>query len=246
MRSRFTLKTAPSVVLAALLLSVPATLLAQEGRGVFVTPIPGAPFTATVMVERSVNQMNGPPMRFSGSREIARDGQGRIYNEVRPLAPASVAAVSPVTLIHIYDPQSRMSAFLYPQQKIYQATIVNRPPRTDTVEDFASPAAQNAPQSEFTRQEDLGYRSVAGMQAHGVRVIQTLPAAESGTGAEVVVTDEYWYSEELRINLRTTHEDPRVGSVTMTIGQIRRAEPPASLFVVPADYKMAGIVARAK
>jgi hypothetical protein len=40
-------------------------------------------------------------------------------------------------------------------------------------------------------------------------VTQTLTSAESGTGQEVTVTNEYWYSEALRLNLATKHNDPR-------------------------------------
>jgi hypothetical protein len=78
------------------------------------------------------------------------------------------------------------------------------------------------------------------LQVHGVRVTQTLTAAESGTGREVTVTNEYWYSEALRLNLATKHNDPRSGSVTTTVTQIDRGEPSAALFGVPSDYTMAG------
>ena len=74
-----------------------------------------------------------------------------------------------------------------------------------------------------------------------MRITQTLPAAESGTGREVTVTNEYWYSEALRLNLATKHNDPRSGIVTMTVTNIDRGEPSPALFGVPADYTMAGL-----
>jgi hypothetical protein len=40
---------------------------------------------------------------------------------------------------------------------------------------------------------------------------QTLAATVSGTGQEV--TDEYSYSEALRLNLKTKHNDPRSGTM---------------------------------
>lgn len=195
-----------------------------------------------VRVERTEIQPNGNALQLWSERKIARDNEGRIYNEFRPFVPTTTKTVPGATVIHLYDQQNRMTEYLYPEQKTYRMMILNRLPATDTPDDFASPTAAAAPASEFTRQEDLGYRTIAGLQVHGVRVTQTLTAAESGTGREVTVTNEYWYSEALRLNLATKHNDPRSGSVTMTVTQIDRGEPSAALFGVPADYTMAGLV----
>lgn len=214
---------------------------AQAGGSIFVTPIPNAPFSGMVRVERTVIQPDGSTLQMWSERKIARDNAGRIHNENRPFVATTVKTVPGATVIHLYDPQNRMTEYLYPKQKTYEAMILRRPPATDTPDDFASPTAAAAPSSEFTHQEDLGYRTIAGLQVHGVRKTQTMSAAESGTGAEVTVTNEYWYSEALRLNLETRHNDPRSGSVTMTVTQIDRHEPSAALFGVPADYSMAGL-----
>jgi hypothetical protein len=227
-------------VLAIVAAGAPA-VRAQAGGGIFVTPIPNAPFSGTVRVERTDIQPNGNTLPLWSEREIARDNEGRIYNEYRPFVPPTTKTVPDAIVIHLYDPRNRMTEYLYPKQKMYRMMILNRPPATDTPDDFASPTAAAAPQSEFTRQEDLGYRTIVGLQVHGVRMTQTLTAAESGTGQKVTVTNEYWYSEALRLNLATTHNDPRSGSVTMTVTQIDRGEPSAALFGVPAGYAMAGM-----
>jgi hypothetical protein len=239
MRSRLIVGMVSAVV-AMVAAGAPA-VHAQAGGGIFVTPIPNAPFSGTVRVERTIIQPNGTSQQLWSIREIARDHEGRIYNELRPLVAAAVTEVPPAMVVHLYDPQNRMTEYLYPAQKSYRMTILSRPPATDTAEDFASPAASAAPPSEFTRKEDLGYKTIAGLQAHGVRVTQTLTAAESGTGQEVTVTNEYWYSDALRLNLTTTHNDPRTGITTMTVTQIDRSDPNPALFQVPADYTMAGL-----
>ena len=225
-----------AVMTLMVVLAAPAAE-AQASGGIFVAPIPGAQFSGIVRVERTDAQPNGVTLQFWSERQIARDKAGRIYNEYRSFVPAAANRVSPVTVVHLYDPRSRMSEYLYPQRKTYKMTILNRPPVTDTLDDFASSAAAFAQPSEFTRQEDLGNRMIVGFQAHGVRVTQTLPALQSGTGQEVVVTDEYWYSEALRLNLMTKHDDSRTGSVTTTVVQIDRAEPNPALFGVPAGYQ---------
>jgi hypothetical protein len=241
MRSRLMVNICRGV-LAIVAFCAPA-VRAQDDGSIFVTPIPNAPFSGTVRVERTDIQPNGNPVQLWSERKIARDNEGRIYNEFRPFVPTTTKTVPDAIVIHLYDPRNRMTEYLYPEQKTYRMMILNRPPPTDTPGNFASPTAAAAPPSEFTRQEDLGYRTIAGLQVHGVRVTQTLTAAESGTGEEVTVTNEYWYSEALRLNLATKHNDPRSGKscVTMTVTQIERSEPSAALFGVPADYTMAGL-----
>ena len=144
-------------LVAILAASAPAGR-AQAGGDIFVTPIPNAPFSATVRVERTVTQPNGNTVQLWSEREIARDNLGRIYNEFRPLVPTTTKTVPDPIVIHLYDPLNRMTEYLYPAQKTYQMMILNRPPRTDTPDDFASPAGAAAPASEFTRREDLGYQ----------------------------------------------------------------------------------------
>ena len=228
-----------SVLALAAVLAAPAAG-AQGGGGIFVTPIPGAPFSGIVRVEKTDVQPNGATLQVWSERQIARDTTGRIYNESRPFVPAAVNTVPPVIVVHLYDPQSRMSEFLYPQRKTYQMIILNRPPATDSPDNFASSTAASAQLSELTRREDLGDRTIAGLRAHGVRLTQTLPAAQSGTGQDVVVTNEYWYSEALRLNLMTRHDDARTGSMTTTLTQVNPTEPNAALFGVPAGYTMDG------
>jgi hypothetical protein len=54
-----------------------------------------------------------------------------------------------------------------------------------------------------------------------------------------IITDEYWYSDDLRINLIIKHSDPREGTTTMTVSDIARVEPDPSLFEIPDGYEPA-------
>src|SRR6202035_4894361 len=100
---------------------------AQAG-GIFVTPIPNAPFSGTVRVERTDIQPIGNTLQLWSEREIARDNEGRIYNEFRPFVPTTTNTVPDAIVIHLYDPRNRMTEYLYPKQKAYRMMILNRPP----------------------------------------------------------------------------------------------------------------------
>jgi hypothetical protein len=73
---------------------------------------------------------------------------------------------------------------------------------------------------------------------HGTRQTRTIPPAVTGTGKEIVVTDEYWYSDELHMNMLTKHTDPRSGVQVVAITQVNRNEPDPALFQMPAGYKV--------
>jgi hypothetical protein len=60
----------------------------------------------------------------------------------------------------------------------------------------------------------------------------------NGTGKPLVVTEEYWYSDDLRINIVTKRNDPRFGQLTVVVKRIDRSEPSYDLFEIPAGYKV--------
>ena len=66
----------------------------------------------------------------------------------------------------------------------------------------------------------LEFAKIHGVPAHGIRQTQTV--TDENDGKEVVITDEYWYSQDLRINLTIKHSDPRKGMTTMTVAQVTR------------------------
>ena len=222
------LKTVLSVIALALFLAVPR-LSAQDD--IFVTPIPNSPFSGVINVERSIVRQDGNVVNLKTVRAIHRDSRGRIYNEYRTLLPASSSETPQATHVLLYDPYTRTSTTLFPLQHAYRSSTTPRPPAT-TPPVFASYGPQNA----FTREEDLGVQEMQGLGVHGLRHTQTIPAGTGGSDKDIVVTDEYWYSEDLRINLVLKHNDPRAGSVLMTVTQIARTEPDSSLFQIPDGY----------
>ncbi len=213
--------------------------LAQNITGIFITPVPDAPFTGVIKVDRTIVQPDGKVQSLMTIRDTGRDSRGRIYNVLRALVPPDFPGTPPTIRVHFYDPQTRNYTYLYPSHHTYVTGTVNHPPAAAPADLIASPAGNSTPLNQFTKQEDLGTHSIEGITAHGVRETQTIPAASSGTGSEVVLTDEYWYSDDLRMNVMIKHNDPRKGSVTMTLTQATRTDPDPSLFQIPEGYKPA-------
>jgi hypothetical protein len=213
-----------------------ATTAMAQVRGVFVTPIANAPFMAVVTEQRTALQPNGTSVQLKRIHAIARSSAGVIYNENRPLVPADSPGDPPVTVSHVYDPQTRLNTFIYPQQKTYQQRRVARPPSTEPPDLYATPEASTLPASQFTEQKDLGTKTMEGLSVHGVLITQRLPAPNQG-GQDVTVTDEYWYSPDLRLNMLIRHNNPISGNTTMTVTQVSRTEPDEAIFQIPSGYQ---------
>ena len=220
-------------------ISLAAAVPLAPAQDIFVTPIPNVPFTAVVQVERSLVRPDGSVQTVKTLRQIARDSHGRIHNEARTLVPISSQETPQLRRIHLYDPQTRVSTMLDAERQTFSTMTVRRPPETvpPTLLE-ATPAGETLQPSEFAKKEDLGIQEVDGIPARGIREVQTIPA--EGKGNEIVVTDEYWYSDDLRINLLIKHNDPRTGSATLRVAHVQRTEPDAAMFEIPSNYKRAG------
>jgi hypothetical protein len=203
---------------------------------IFLTPIPNAPFSAVVDVQRTVIRPDGSVFNLKTMRELARDGRGRIHNERRAFVPANVTDAPELEHIHLYDPQTRVSTEIDVRKRTFSTRTMNHPPSTvpPTVR-YGSPSG-GVPQNDFSKEEDLGSQEIEGVTARGVRETQIIPAESSENGRDITITDEYWYSDELRINVLMKHSDPRTGTTAAKVTQILRGEPNPALFEIPEGY----------
>ena len=155
---------------------------------------------------------------------IARDSGGRIHNELHAMVPEGSHAVPPLLSVHIFDPATRISYMMNPFTRIASQRVI--------------PPPVNYQVGRNAQTEDLGTTTLNGMQTRGTRISRIIPAQFSGTGKQVTITDEFWYSDDLHMNLLETHTDVRGGTQNVSILSIKRDEPSPALFEVPAGYKV--------
>ncbi len=119
--------------------------------GIFVTPIPNAPFTATVDILSHEKLPNGTENVRTTSAQIARDSSGRIYNERRQLVPLTFKGQPMLLSAHIFDPATRLNIFLTPQTRIAREAILapaaaaRQEPTTPPLPRFPTPLLQRSP-----------------------------------------------------------------------------------------------------
>jgi hypothetical protein len=92
----------------------------------------------------------------------------------------------------------------------------------------------------ISSEESLGTKKIEGLTATGRLTRTTIPVGQIGNDRPIEVTDERWESVELKVLVLSRHHDPRTGDVEYQLTNVTRAEPPAYLFSVPADFTIVG------
>ena len=98
-----------------------------------------------------------------------------------------------------------------------------------------TPATPYKPQ--ITR-EDLGTRTIAGMEATGNRMTEIIPAGQEGNDAPLKVVHETWFSRDNHTPLLAIDDDPRTGHRTWEVESLTVGPPDPALFTPPANYKV--------
>jgi hypothetical protein len=91
--------------------------------------------------------------------------------------------------------------------------------------------AQTKPES-----EDLGIKTIDGLEAKGTRLTRVIPAGREGNDRPITISNETWFCPDLKIMVASTSDDPRNGTATMELTGIDRGEPDPALFQVPEGY----------
>jgi hypothetical protein len=206
-----------------------------RANGTFVAPIPNVPFTAVDKVEQTRIDTDSTIVKLKTTRAIARDSQGRVYKVARLLRPIAETGTPPICMIEFYDPQTKIYTLIYPRSRTFWKGDLDRTPNLLAQEYFYGlPMHHGLPVYKFSKEEELGTQSMLGMRVHGIRETQKLV---DSTGKNTFGTDEYWYSDDLRMSLFAEHKFPNGGSLAVTVTQITRAEPDPALLEIPAKYR---------
>jgi len=94
----------------------------------------------------------------------------------------------------------------------------------------------SGPGNEQAVEEKLAPRTIEGLRVEGVRRTLTIPVGAIGNERPIVVTSEEWTSPELKALVLSESNDPRTGTSTYKLVNVKRVEPAASLFQVPSDF----------
>jgi hypothetical protein len=234
---------------------VPSVYAQERGRG---TPyvrvgvesemVKGAPYSADVINQSIQTLSDGNRIVQTTTSRVYRDSEGRIRREEdRPSGSPGITITDPVAgqswVLNADAHTARQSpagvrfytASLDTNSELERLSLLlNGQRQVFTAMRF--PAAGRGAGFEQSVEERLSPRVIEGVRVEGTRRTSTIAAGAIGNERAIVATNEEWTSPELKVLVLSEHSDPRTGTSTYKLVNLKRAEPAASLFQVPADY----------
>ena len=166
---------------------------------------------------------------------LARDSTGRTRQETKS---------DHGSVVYIYDPVEQRGYVLRPASKsaliVPRVAHMHRPPTPPAPPAAPTPPAPPAPPAAPAPPKGP---DPAAVSVQPGRVV--VRSGKSGAGAignekPIAIVSERWFSPDLNVVVMSRNLDPRSGETVYRLTNVRRGEPSADLFKVPADYKLRG------
>ena len=207
----------------------------EFGEGKTIT---GSPLSGDFVISHDTTLADGNRIHHESTSKVYRDAQGRVRREVGvDLATPATGNVKR-SMVVITDPVAGKRYMLNPDNKTAREMPMHGSKHQGEAREEHMRAMGDPAEPGSVTKEQLGTKAVNGLQAEGVRVTRTIPAGAIGNEKPIEVVTERWYSSDLQIGVMTVHTDPMMGTVTTKLVNVARGDPDASLFQVPADYKV--------
>lgn len=209
----------------------------QTLQSIYIPPLLGAPFSAIVHTEWTRPLPGGGSYTVVNQRKVARDSQGRIYEERWLLVPKGSETKSQMNVIQIADPN---------QHTLYNCFLMGGPRRCileryaeSLMTSYTPPDHKSDPtkvNSATGTHENLGVQYIQGVYTTGTRDSTTIPAGAMGNDRPIVMTREFWNAPSLGINLISKVTNPLAGTQVFTLTDVDLNAPDPNLFEVPAGF----------
>jgi hypothetical protein len=203
------------------------------------------PYTATAKTTFEQHLPDGNEIHGYVYTHQARDSAGRTMSEMATgCLPDENGVPQPQLSVSVFDPATKSSLFWQVGMlgdKVVRVSHTSGNVIKLTPDEIAARRKANEsrqpPSGEF-KSEDLGTRTIAGVEAQGLRTTRTIPAGQAGNKLPLVTTRETWRSKELGLVVLGITDDPRQGRTIYEIEDFSRTEPGPSLFAPPEGYRV--------
>lgn len=241
-------RSASALVAAFLIMRACAAVLAQAGVpdhgpdyvsthsalvALYFGPKTNAPFTATAKTISVRILPDGSTITNWNQRTVARDMDGRIFQERRFLVPNDGKQEPKVRVLEYTDPLTHTFYSCNPIPKICELNSYFSPPSFPMLPEGLQGDGQT-----FLTRENLGVETFEGLDVQHSRETFTFYKETIGNTNTILHVVEYWYSPQLGIDVKVTRHDPRDGDQTLWLTDISTTAADPSVFQVPADYRI--------
>lgn len=194
--------------------------------------VKGQPFSAETVIEDTRRLFDGTTVKKEMRGAIYRDGEGRTRRE-QPLDVVDRFSISDndtkrIMLIFISD---------FPGKSQYSLDLNNKTARKSPIWSNNWPFPETDGPRE-AKTESLGAQTFEGVSAEGTRTTFEIPEGQIGNTKPIQVISEKWFSPELQVVVMSRHVDPIAGEHLFKLVNIKRGEPSAELFTIPAGFRV--------
>lgn len=201
----------------------------QVGQVFQLPPAARTPFTATVEFETTQTLSDGSVVTHRSTSFVARDSKGRTRNELRSSMDAGTGLQPETLQVILYDPETKLRTTLSPRTRTAAQVYVSD---LEAVTGPMPRAGGGTKSKRGATVEEVGIDYMNGLEVKHYR------ESRSDSDDETQTVYDYWYSQELKANLRTTRTDSRTGTLLTRLKDIQRTEPKNTLFEIPAGYRL--------
>jgi hypothetical protein len=193
----------------------------------------GQPFTATEVTTITQTLADGTKITRTAEDHIARDSGGRFYKEQH--FPWTHDSRNPVYYVYIYDPSVKERIHLDPQKHLAMQGPAE-PMYTRDYKPNEDLAIRATRKGETVKTEKLDNQDISGLHCWGRRTTRLVPRGAFGNDQPIEIVDEFWYSDELGLDIVRRHSDPRSGEQVSELHDLQRSEPAPEIFKVPQGF----------
>ena len=208
--------------------------------------VSGKPFFANVTITRDQKLADGTAISNATKGVVARDVAGSTYRRMQlpAIGPlANSGSGEPPEFAHIRDVTANKNYMLNVRRQTYREAEIRQPSESDNRrrrparrEGQGKAPDQNPNRGNVnTVSEVVTYESLPNVQY--TKSVRTIRKGQIGNSADIVITTERWFSPDLQILLKQTHNDPRFGTSAYALSGITLTPDPG-LFAVPSGYTL--------
>jgi hypothetical protein len=207
-------------------LTMPNSLSPLDGQS---GPVIGKPVSASEVRRTEQTLSDGSHVNNSETEHFYRDAMGRMRTET-----SSGAVIFDPVAGFTYDLTTGRKTFTKSRNKQNAVTTIAAAAHRSSTSSQSVESKQSTDKGNFT--EDLAPQFLHGVYAKGSRITVIIPAGTFGNDRDLKVVNERWFSDDLKLLLRSSNSDPRFGVTTYELTDISQAPPDPALFQVPTDY----------
>jgi hypothetical protein len=203
------------------------------------------PFTAIAILGLTASAFaqargveDGGTLTTANQRRIARQSNGRFYQERWVLVPKNGPVESTMSHLQFADPNNHTLTTYFIWSKVCKITAYEG--STSTLATVLRPDREepgSIPDGRGTvTKESLGKDVAEHVETIGTRITRRLNSWTMGNSQPIIVTREFWFAPSLGMNLISKVSDSRFGSQTFIVSDLALGEPDAQLFDPPKGF----------